>query len=160
MALGRWNSQTAIGMVLPPIKYLLDRLCSSRLTAMASQKHWEMTSVALQRWWSTMINHDQPWLVGGDWLPSILDVPRNIGLMSSSQLTNSYFSQGWLNHQPDDQVIIIHRFLFHMCFLRMHRRFPIIFPSSHISLNTSVSVCHESGFQFPCPFPSLFEKTR
>ena len=27
--------------------------------------------------------------------------PRNIGLLSSSQLTNSYFSEGWPNHQPD-----------------------------------------------------------
>ena len=26
--------------------------------------------------------------------------PINIGLHSSSQLTNSYFSEGWLNHQP------------------------------------------------------------
>ena len=26
--------------------------------------------------------------------------PRNIGLHSSSQLTNSYFSEGWPNHQP------------------------------------------------------------
>ena len=28
-------------------------------------------------------------------------VPRNIGVMSSSQLTKSYFSEGWPNHQPD-----------------------------------------------------------
>ena len=31
-------------------------------------------------------------LVGGEWLPWILNVPMNIGLVSSSQLTNSYFS--------------------------------------------------------------------
>ena len=30
----------------------------------------------------------------------IFYVPINIGFMSSSQLTNSYFSEGWPNHQP------------------------------------------------------------
>ena len=29
-------------------------------------------------------------------------IPRNIGFMSSSQLTHLYFSEGWPNHQPDD----------------------------------------------------------
>ena len=38
------------------------------------------------------------WLVV--WLPWIWHFPRNIGFMSSSQLTNSYFSEGWPNHQP------------------------------------------------------------
>ena len=31
----------------------------------------------------------------GEWLPSILNFPINIGFHSSSQLTNSYFSEGW-----------------------------------------------------------------
>ena len=30
--------------------------------------------------------------------------PRNIGLLSSSQLTNSYFSEGWPNHQPENHT--------------------------------------------------------
>ena len=34
-------------------------------------------------------------LVGGNWLPWIWHFPINIGLLSSSQLTNSYFSEGW-----------------------------------------------------------------
>ena len=37
-------------------------------------------------------------LVGG--LVAILYFPIQLG-MSSSQLTNSYFSEGWPNHQPD-----------------------------------------------------------
>ena len=37
------------------------------------------------------------WLVV--WLPWILYFPRNIGLRLSSQLTKSYFSEGWPNHQ-------------------------------------------------------------
>ena len=46
--------------------------------------------------WKDM-NH---WLVV--WLPWILDFPRNSGLLWSSQLTNSYFSEGFFpNHQPD-----------------------------------------------------------
>ena len=38
------------------------------------------------------------WLVV--WLPSNFDFPINIGNNSSSQLKNSYFSEGWPNHQP------------------------------------------------------------
>ena len=36
-------------------------------------------------------------LVGGDW--NMFYFPIQLG-MSSSQLTNLYFSEGWLNHQP------------------------------------------------------------
>ena len=36
--------------------------------------------------------------VGG--LEHFLIFPIQLG-MSSSQLTNSYFSEGWLNHEPD-----------------------------------------------------------
>ena len=32
--------------------------------------------------------------------------PINIGLRLSSQLTNSYFSEGWPNHQPDGIMVI------------------------------------------------------
>ena len=48
-------------------------------------------------------------LVGGEWLPSILFshsywvaifIFPYIGLRLSSQLTKSYFSEGWPNHQP------------------------------------------------------------
>ena len=45
-----------------------------------------------------------PFLVGGVGLPSIWHFPRNIGLLSSSQLTKSIiFPEGWrkTNHQPD-----------------------------------------------------------
>ena len=38
------------------------------------------------------------YLVGG--LEHLDYFPINIGLHSSSQLTNSYFSEGWPNHQP------------------------------------------------------------
>ena len=37
-------------------------------------------------------------LVGG--LVAMFYFPRNIGNFKSSQLTNSYFSEGWPNHQP------------------------------------------------------------
>ena len=37
-------------------------------------------------------------LVGG--LEHQFYFPINIGLLSSSQLTKSYFSEGWPNHQP------------------------------------------------------------
>ena len=40
-----------------------------------------------------------PFLVGG--LVAIFYFPIHIGLLSSSQVTNSYFSEGWPNHQPD-----------------------------------------------------------
>ena len=43
-------------------------------------------------WW-TYID-----LVGG--LVAIFGMFPYIGLLSSSQLTNSYFSEGWLSHQP------------------------------------------------------------
>ena len=39
------------------------------------------------------------WLVV--WLPWIWHFPRNIGFLSSSQLTKSYFSEGWPNHPPE-----------------------------------------------------------
>ena len=39
-------------------------------------------------------------LVGGNWLPFGLFSHINIGFISSSQLTKSYFSEGWPNHQP------------------------------------------------------------
>ena len=43
---------------------------------------------------STSVNlQNMFWLVV--WLPWILHFPINIGLLSSSQLTNSYFSEGW-----------------------------------------------------------------
>ena len=45
-------------------------------------------------------------LLGGEWLPWILNFPRNIGLRLSSQLTHSYFSEGWPNHQPDNHIYI------------------------------------------------------
>ena len=44
-------------------------------------------------------NRSKNWFVV--WLPSILNFPINIGLHSSSQLTHSYFSEGWPNHQPE-----------------------------------------------------------
>ena len=47
---------------------------------------------------SKRISGDLSLLVGG--LVAIFYFPTNIGLHSSSQLTNSYFSEGWLNHQP------------------------------------------------------------
>ena len=41
-------------------------------------------------------------MVTGGWFGCHLDYfPRNIGLLSSSQLTHTYFSEGWPNHQPD-----------------------------------------------------------
>ena len=39
------------------------------------------------------------WLVG----TSILHFPILIGFRLSSQLTHSYFSEGWPNHQPDNK---------------------------------------------------------
>ena len=66
------------------------------------------TSHDKSRIWSTSwmiwgsLHHAASWfLVGGEWLPSIFYFPRNIGNFSSSQLTNSYLSEGWPNHQPD-----------------------------------------------------------
>ena len=49
---------------------------------------------------STMVFTSRPffWLVV--WLPSILFSQKNSGFRLSSQLTNSYFSEGWPNHQP------------------------------------------------------------
>ena len=41
------------------------------------------------RWLMKFVSH----LVGGDWLPSIWHFPINIGLLSSSQLTNSNLFQ-------------------------------------------------------------------
>ena len=41
------------------------------------------------------------WISGWWFGCHFLDFPRNIGFLSSSQLTNSYFSEGWPNHQPD-----------------------------------------------------------
>ena len=43
-------------------------------------------------------------LIGDDWLVVFMEddwliFPEILG-MSSSQLTNSYFSEGWLNHKP------------------------------------------------------------
>ena len=56
-------------------------------------------------WWAW--NHqwgipNSCWLVVtcGNWLPWIWHFPIHIGLLSSSQFTNSYFSEGWPNHQP------------------------------------------------------------
>ena len=57
-----------------------------------------------------------PWLVGGEWLPSIFNFPINIGFRLSSQLTNSYFSEGfkpptrwktwdWCGYLPQNEVI-------------------------------------------------------
>ena len=46
-----------------------------------------------------------------------------LGEFSSSQLTNSYFSEGWLNHQPDCDVMtfLTHKImlllLWHMTFM-------------------------------------------
>ena len=57
-------------------------------------------------WETSWIYHDTliklsncPYLVGGDW--NMNGLFFYIFGMSSSQLTNSYFSEGWLNHQPD-----------------------------------------------------------
>ena len=40
------------------------------------------------------------------WLPFFIFpyFPRNIGLLSSSQLTDSYFSEGWPSHQRDEKT--------------------------------------------------------
>ena len=54
------------------------------------------------RWWDDgyVMAYDYDDLVGGLWLPSMTYFPMNIGFLSSSQLTKSYFSEGWPNHQP------------------------------------------------------------
>ena len=42
------------------------------------------------------------WKISGWWFGCHqFYFPINIGFMSSSQLTNSYFSEGWPNHKPD-----------------------------------------------------------
>ena len=48
---------------------------------------WISASCSMTGWW--WLEHD--WII----------FPETLG-MSSSQLTNSYFSEGWLNHQPDE----------------------------------------------------------
>ena len=51
--------------------------------------------------WKMMINQNQPstgWWFG---CHQLAFSHINIGLLSSSQLTKSYFSEGWPNHQPD-----------------------------------------------------------
>ena len=47
-------------------------------------------------------------LVGGDWLPFWIIVPRNIGFMSSSQLTftPSFFRGVAKNHQPGFVLVL------------------------------------------------------
>jgi len=50
-------------------------------------------------WWSLMhIHHTCLYIVSGWWFGTFL-FPYILGI-SSSQLTKSYFSEGWLNHQP------------------------------------------------------------
>ena len=83
--------------------------------------------------------HFFPWLVV--WLPSILHFPINIGLRLSSQLTNSYFSEGWLffrgvakNHQP-----------------------PTSFPSSRTGLEFAFPQSNGDVFAFTEPVNSAFQ---
>ena len=45
-------------------------------------------------------DHDLQWPTGWWFGCHFWHFPINIGLLSSSQLTNSYFSEGWPNHQP------------------------------------------------------------
>ena len=54
-----------------------------------------------------MLKKNRP-LVGG--LVAIFSFPRNIGLLSSSQWTNSYFSEGWPKHQPENDAEKNHHF--------------------------------------------------
>ena len=54
--------------------------------------------VSEARWWTNAFT-----MTGWWWLVAMFSYfPRNIGFRLSSQLTKSYFSEGWPNQQPDD----------------------------------------------------------
>ena len=74
--------------------------------------------------WLTIIGDYINQTMSGWWFGCHLEYfPRNIGLLSSSQLTNLYFSEGWPNHQPDNdwyndsQVALWYQFNYGLWFL-------------------------------------------